>query len=379
MNNTAKTNIAAILLCGLLSGAVGSGVTAYAMSKYQTEEIAVPVYTESANNTFDEISQSALSYDIINLAADKRTPLTVSETAAKVSPAVVSITASVTITDRFGRVSTSSGSGSGIIFSEDGYILTNNHVVEGADTVIVKLATGAEYPAKIVGTDSITDLAVLKLDGKSLPYAVFGDSDKLITGDLAVAIGNPLGEFSGTVTSGIISATDREITIDGEKMNLLQTDAAINPGNSGGALVNAYGEVIGVVNAKESALGIEGLGFAIPINDAKPVIEQLIKNGYVTGRPGMGVSYIDITAATARFYRMEAGLYINSVTAGESADTAGIRSGDRIVSVDGITVTTAAEFKDILRKHAVGDKIKIILSRNGTSVTVTVTLTETKN
>ncbi|GHU38033.1 hypothetical protein FACS1894105_11250 [Clostridia bacterium] len=316
MNNTAKTNIAAILLCGLLSGAVGSGVTAYAMSKYQTEEIAVPVYTESANNTFDEISQSALSYDIINLAADKRTPLTVSETAAKVSPAVVSITASVTITDRFGRVSTSSGSGSGIIFSEDGYILTNNHVVEGADTVIVKLATGAEYPAKIVGTDSITDLAVLKLDGKSLPYAVFGDSDKLITGDLAVAIGNPLGEFSGTVTSGIISATDREITIDGEKMNLLQTDAAINPGNSGGALVNAYGEVIGVVNAKESALGIEGLGFAIPINDAKPVIEQLIKNGYVTGRPGMGVSYIDITAATARFYRMEAGLYINSVTAG---------------------------------------------------------------
>jgi len=384
--------IALMLALCLVSGAAGSGLTAMlnsvTTSRYTTESdtandpIADSVSDEAADTSSAgdtvTITNAAAGSNVINTSVETGTVLTVAEIAAVVSPAVVSIDIKIVTYDRYGRTSQSSGSGSGIIISEDGYILTNNHVIEDASTITVTLSTGKAYTARLIGADSQTDLAVLKIDGDNLPYAILGDSDSLQPGDLAVAIGNPLGTLANTVTTGIISATDREITIDDETMNLLQTDAAINPGNSGGALCNQYGEVIGVVNAKTSATGIEGLGFAIPINDAKPVIVQLIENGYVTGRASFGFSTQEITSSTAMFYRAEAGIYVSSVTSGGAADLAGIKSGDRIISIDGQTIDSVAALKAIKEQHSPGDILEIVVKRNGQTLTLSITLQEEK-
>jgi serine protease Do len=358
--------LAIILVCALLIGATSSGLTVLGLGGFSGAAGSSPaVLTNGVSPT-----------SVTKASTQSGQPLSLPEISAKVSPAVVSIVVKGESNDPFSRGETTEGAGSGILLTKDGYILTNNHVVAGANEITVKLATGKEYTAKLIGTDSQTDLAVLKIDADDLPFVTLGDSDNLKVGDTAVAIGNPLGELSGTVTTGIISATDREITIEGEKMNLLQTDASINPGNSGGALVNIYGEVIGVVNAKTSALGVEGLGFAIPINDAKPVVEQLIKNGHVSGRASLGVSLQDVTEQTAQFYRMEAGTYVNSVTPGSAADEAGIKAGDRIVSIDGKDIAEAADIKAIIQDHSAGDKLKVELDRNGSTETVKVTLKE---
>ena len=344
---------------------VGGGITALSMSGLS----ANPGETVSIANGTSLVS-------VVNTSIMSGEALTIAEISAKVSPSVVSITTTVQTSNRFGRSETSSGSGSGIIFAENGYILTNNHVIDGAESISVRLSTGTEYTATIIGSDSQTDLAVLKIEADNLPFVTMGDSDNLQVGDLAVAIGNPLGELSGTVTTGIISATDREITIDNETMNLLQTDAAVNPGNSGGALCNAYGEVIGVVNAKTSALGVEGLGFAIPINDAKPVIEELLQNGYVSGRATMNVSVQEVTAQTAAFFRMEAGVYVAEATSGGAADRAGIKAGDRIVSADDKEIETAADLKSVIESHSVGDLLNVVISRNSSEASLTLTLNE---
>ncbi len=360
-----QIGIASILCIGLLSGVVGGGITALSMSGLS----ANPGETVSIANGTSLVS-------VVNTSIMSGEALTIAEISAKVSPSVVSITTTVQTSNRFGRSETSSGSGSGIIFAENGYILTNNHVIDGAESISVRLFTGTEYTATIIGSDSQTDLAVLKIEADNLPFVTMGDSDNLQVGDLAVAIGNPLGELSGTVTTGIISATDREITIDNETMNLLQTDAAVNPGNSGGALCNAYGEVIGVVNAKTSALGVEGLGFAIPINDAKPVIEELLQNGYVSGRATMNVSVQEVTAQTAAFFRMEAGVYVAEATSGGAADRAGIKAGDRIVSADDKEIETAADLKSVIESHSVGDLLNVVISRNSSEASLTLTLNE---
>jgi serine protease Do len=361
--------IAAALICCTLSGVLGSGITAFTMQKAWLQ---VPAGQEApaAAPAVTYTPSVLLASTILPLS----TPLTIASISDMVSPAVVSITTTIAVTDRYGRTVTSTGTGSGIILSEDGYILTNHHVVDGAGELAVKLSTGAEYAAKLIGKDSQTDLAVIRVNATALPFARLGDSDTLKVGDLAVAIGNPLGELAGTVTAGIISATDRELTIDGERLNLLQTDAAINPGNSGGALCNAYGEVIGIVNAKSSALGVEGLGFAIPVNDAAPIVKQLITNGYVTGRAVLGVSLQDVTRQTASFFRAKEGVYVSDVSAGGAAAAAGIERGDRIVSVDGIAVSLAVDLKDILKRHAIGDQLTVVLDRSGAVLTVIVTL-----
>jgi serine protease Do len=365
------TMIAAVVICCMFSGILGSGITALTMQEAYSQiriQNDVPE-TVSAVSYIPSVSLTSTTTLLSSV-------LTIDEISDMVSPAVVSITATATVSDRFGRTSASTGGGSGIIISDDGYILTNNHVVDGADTLTVVLSTGMEYTAKLIGKDSQTDLAVIKVDATNLPFAEFGDSDTLKVGELAVAIGNPLGELAGTVTAGIISATDREITIDNERMNLLQTDAAINPGNSGGALCNAYGEVIGIVNAKSSALGVEGLGFAIPVNDAKPIVEQLIANGYVAGRAALGVSLQEVTKQTSRFFRATAGVYVSDVTPGGAAAAAGIQRGDRIVSVDGVEVASVVDLKEIIESHSIGDKVSVTLDRNGTVSTVIVTLTD---
>lgn len=261
----------------------------------------------------------------------------------------------------------SSGAGSGVILTQDGYIVTNHHVIEDANSITVRTRSGDEYNASLVGFDEQSDLAVLKIDATGLTPAVLGDSTTLEVGDLAIAIGNPLGELGGSVTSGIISALDREMTIDGQTMTLLQTDAAVNPGNSGGGLFNANGDLIGIVNAKSSGENVEGIGFAIPISTATNIIDELIANGEVTSRPTLGVSLYNVEdEMTASQLGVDStGVYIVQIVDGGAADNAGLRSGDRIVSVDGSEVSSASDVRAALNKHKIGESISITVERNG--------------
>lgn len=287
-----------------------------------------------------------------------------------VHASVVEITTEHLVNSYFQYVT--QGAGSGIILSEDGYILTNNHVIadtennnELASAITVRMTTGEEFKATVVGTDADSDIAVIKIDAANLPAVLVGDSDKLAVGEEVVAVGNPLGELGGTVTNGIISALDREINVDGTMMNLLQTNTAINPGNSGGGLFNMAGELIGVVNAKSSGTGIEGLGFAIPANDAINIAEQLITNGYVSGKPYLGVSFYDVTSPTqALYYNLKhLGVYIVGLEEGLN-DTV-FEIGDRVIAMDGNEISTRDDVKTILKTHEVGDKITFTIYRNG--------------
>ncbi|NLF80186.1 MAG: PDZ domain-containing protein [Clostridia bacterium] len=268
--------------------------------------------------------------------------------------------------------------GSGVIISDNGYILTCYHVIADTQSVSVNLRNGEIYPAVIVAGDQQSDTAILKIEAEGLTVAVMGNSDDLVVGDRVVAIGNPLGELGGSVTSGIISALDREVTIAQKRtFNVIQTDAAINSGNSGGGLFNAQGELIGMVNAKASDIGVEGLAFALPINDLKPVIEDLLHYGYVASRGvTLGVSLLTIgDERTATSYRVdELGCYILQVTAGSNAEYAGLQSGDRIVSIDGEAVSEAQQVVDIISGHQADDIIEIVISRNGKIKEMTITL-----
>lgn len=306
------------------------------------------------------------------------TDMNVEQVAAATANSVVEITTEIVSTDpRMGQYVTE-GAGSGVIISSDGYIVTNNHVIEGASKITVRTRSGDTYSGTLIGTDEKTDLAVVKVDATGLSPATIGSSDDLVVGQSVVAIGNPLGNLGGTVTDGIISALDREITIDDETMTLLQTNAAINPGNSGGGLFNMRGELVGIVNAKSSGTGIEGLGFAIPMSDAEPIITELISQGYVTGRIDLGMTLIDINSLqSAMMYRVNyAGLYIRSVTEGSAAQSAGFRAGDLITAIDGTDVSSESEFSAVLKTHQAGDTVKISIVRNGEAYTLPLTLAQ---
>jgi len=295
--------------------------------------------------------------------------LTTPEIVDKVGPAVVGIT-NKSMTNYyggfFGSGGTSESSGSGVIISQNGYIVTNNHVVENAMEITVILNTNETYTAKVIGTDARTDLAVLKIDASELPYAVMGDSSELRVGETAIAIGNPLGqEFAGTTTQGIISGLNRSVTIDNTQLNLIQTDAAINPGNSGGALVDAYGYLIGINTAKISSSSLEGLGFAIPIDEAKPIIKDLIDNGYVKGRPVIGVGGRAVTEEDAKAYNLKVGVYVSSMTPNSPAYMAGVKIGDIIVKCNGKKVASVEEINDIKNKFQPGDTLEIQIYRQG--------------
>lgn len=308
------------------------------------------------------------------------TALSVADIAELTANSVVEITTETVTTGSRMQQYVSEGAGSGVIITADGYIVTNNHVIDGASKITVRLKNEKTYSAKLIGTDSKTDIAVIKIDETGLQPAVYGDSSKLKVGELAVAIGNPLGELGGTVTDGIISALDREITMDGQTMNLLQTNTAINPGNSGGGLFNSNGELIGIVNAKSSGTDVEGLGFAIPINTAKTVIEQIISYGYVQGRVNLGMTLVDISdAQTAMAYRVQkTGVYVLKVTDNSNAANAGFTSGDCIISVDNTNVSTSADLNKLLEKHSVGDKLSVVVLRNGRYISLNLTLSEYK-
>ena len=342
---------------------------------------------ENTNNQIiTEPSNSAISIEDYS-----KTSISV---ANKVLPSVVGITVTYSVNSPYYSyygmsASTATASGSGVIISKDGYILTNNHVVASSTSTSYYQVSQAtkitvtlyndetEYEAKIIGTDEQTDLAVLKIEKNDLTAAELGDSNNVQVGEFAMAIGNPL-RMQSTVTTGIISAKNRTITSDNVTYKVIQTDAAINSGNSGGALINAEGKVIGINTLKLSGSDVEGIGFAIPINDTIDVYEQLISNGKVS-RPYIGISGRDINEATAQKNNLSVGIYVVSVEEFSSAEKAGLQSGDVIISFDGKQVKTLDELNQIKNTHQIGDKIKIKVIRNKEEKEFSIVLGENNN
>lgn len=360
-----KGFVAAMLIVSILcSGALGFGGGYLANNMNKTSSGSININKVEASNTS---------------SSGKSTANTTSDIVKKTADSVVEIATEGVKTGSFAQQYVVKGAGSGVIISEDGYIITNYHVIEGANSVTVTLRDGkTSYTAAVIGSDSDNDIALLKVDAKGLSPATFGDSSTLAVGDYVVAIGNPLGELGGTVTDGIISALARDVTIENKNMTLLQTNAQISPGNSGGGLFNAKGELIGIVNAKDSATEVEGIAFAIPINNVLDIIDDLKSYGYVTGKIDLGMQLTDITSNDTAFYYgvSQTGCYVLSVTRGSNAETAGFTTGDLITKVNGTSVSTSADVKKALEKSKVGDNVKFTVYRNGTTKDLTLKLAE---
>ena len=351
---------AALTFSGCSAGGVGSGTA----SSSDTASVA---QTENA---------PAAKVDTAGLSAARNTPAV--RAAKAVGPSVVGITNKAVARDWFNNPVETEGVGSGVIFRSDGYIVTNNHVVSGAKEIIVSLADGRSLKGKLIGADEVTDLAVVKVDSEGLSAAEFGDSDQIVVGEPAIAIGNPMGlEFQGSVTSGVISALNRTLDISDKRVKLLQTDAAINPGNSGGALVNADGQVIGINSAKVAANGIEGMGFSIPSNTVQAIIKELLDKGYVA-RPYLGVTVFDPTTAGRYGYQLniDKGVYIFRLTLGGPADKAGLQRGDIILQIGDKEVNSVSELRQQVGEYKVGDSVKVTFDRNGSTRSADIVLEE---
>ena len=368
----ARSAVALVLaaVMGFAGGYVGSQMNG---SKVVIQQVA-PSSSSSSSGSDSSITSASAS----------GSSLTTEQVADLVSPSVVVITTEQVVYSQwswYGQSQVESGAGSGVIISSDGYILTCAHVVSGASNITVSIGD-KDYPATLVGEDTTSDIAVVKVDATGLTPATVGNSDNLKVGESVMAVGNPLGELGGTVTSGIVSALNRSVSIQGSSsvntMSLIQMDASVSPGNSGGGLFNMNGELVGIVNAKSSDSDAEGLGFAIPVNDAVKVAQELLENGYVTGRPYLGISYYAVTdAQTAAQLGVNAyGVYIVEVVKGGPADKAGLQAGDRIVSVDGSEVATQSDLGTLMQDHKAGDTIEITVARGGQMQTVNVTLGE---
>ena len=345
---TRKAFAVTLIICMVISAAVGAGAYALAMSHFGGAVIDKTVTTRN-----------------YNLASATGSELSVQEIIARNENSVVAISTESISTDTWLRQYITQGAGSGVIYSKDGYIITNNHVIEGASTIKVTLYDGSSYDATLVASDEQTDLAVIKIDKTDLTPVAIGNMDGLSVGDLVVAIGNPLGTLSGTATEGIISALEREITLDGKTMTLIQTSASINPGNSGGGLFDQHGNLIGIVVAKSSGSDVEGLGFAIPCDKVSNVVKSLIENGYVEGRPAAGITIVDLTSAQkAMQYGVSiTGVYIQEVT-GENAKKAGLKAGDLIYYLDDVKITDSAILLKTIQSHQVGDTVEFTVVRD---------------
>ena len=346
---TRRSLVIGLIICILVSAVVGAGAYAIAISTFGGTSIDKSVTTTNYN--LSEATGSELS---------------IQEIVAKNENSVVAIETESVSTDSWLGQYVTQGAGSGVIYSEDGYIITNNHVIEGASSITVTLNDGTECEAELVATDSQTDVAVIKIDKTGLTPVTFSDMKDLCVGDLAIAIGNPLGTLSGTATEGIISALEREITLDGKQMTLIQTSASINPGNSGGGLFDQYGNLIGLVVAKSSGSDVEGLGFAIPADKVKDVAEALMKDGYVADRAAAGISVVDLTdSSKAMQYGVSlTGVYIQEVT-GKNAKKAGLEAGDLIYYIDDVKVTSSAVLIKEIQDHKIGDTVTFTIVRDG--------------
>ncbi len=372
------------VLLPFMSGVLGAALvvgTCFSVPSIKNELLgqsntSIPTSTSSNNSSSGEVKY-------ISLENYSDTAISVAD---KIRPSIVGIKVEYSVNSVF-RTSTSQAEGSGIIITEDGYILTNNHIVNSASTnsyyevskankVSVYLFNDeTEYEAEIIGMDEQTDLAVIKINKTGLTAAQLGNSDEVKVGEFSMAVGNPLG-LQSSVTCGVISAINRKVTDnDGKTFTLIQTDAAINSGNSGGALVNAKGEVIGVNTLKLQGTGVEGMGFAIPINSTRNIYEQLITNGKVK-RPYIGISGKDVTEELARRNNLVVGVYVASIEDFSAAQKSGLKIGDVIIQADGKTVTTMDELTEIKNTHQIGDTLKLKINRNGQELDIELTLSE---
>lgn len=376
-DRSAKAPIALILIISLLASTLlglGGGVFGYYFMNMR-QNLNTPTEGGGSSDILINSTPIELSEESYNRA----------EVVQKVYSSVVEITTSSVNTSMFMPQRVLSGAGSGVIITTDGYIVTNHHVVDGASGIEVGLANGKTYKAQLVASDAKTDLAVIKIEANDLSAATFGDSSRLVVGQTVLAIGNPLGSLGGTVTEGIISALDREITIEKESMTLMQISAAVNPGNSGGGLFDEQGNLIGIVNAKVSTDSsgdpIEGLGFAIPANIARKVSGELMDHGYVTGRVELGVTLIHIAdERTAMMYRVsKTGIYILQVESNSNAANAGLRSGDYLARINDTDITSSADVEKILENISPGDTLRITIERGGEEKTVDVFMAESTN
>ena len=315
---------------------------------------------------------TATNYTLTKASGDA---LSVEEIVAKNEDAVVSITTESVATDTWMQNYVTQGAGSGVVIDSNGYIVTCYHVIDGASKVTVTLKSGKEYKATIVGGDSENDIAVIKINATGLTAATYGDSSSLSVGSEVVAIGNPLGTLGGTATTGILSATDRELTVEGKTLNLLQTDASINPGNSGGGLFDAYGNLIGIVESKSTGSDVEGLGFALPVNKVAKVAKTIIEGGHIDGEAVIGVSVTELTKDEAQQYGFsKAGIYVAEVTT-TNAQNAGLKVGDMIYKVGDKTISGSSDLTAALADHDPGDTITLTVIRDNQEKTIKVTLT----
>jgi len=376
------------LVCAILGGITGGGLTA-AMIYKRTESAQLPQSEANDNDlpslnpvepTVTPIPDSSHQAVVSNINTVKT--MDASEIYQMACEQVVGIKTEVTYKNFFGQTSSTAVSGSGFILSEDGYIITNYHVIEYADQygydVNVMMYDGTTYTASIVGTEADNDIAVLQIDATELNAVTLGNSDLIQVGDDVQPVGNPLGELDFTMTFGRITALDRKITTDDHAppINMFQMDAAVNNGNSGGPVYNSKGEVIGVVTAKYSEVGIEGLGFAIPINDAVRIATDLITNGYVTGKAYLGANVKTMYSTAALYYNSVEGAYVFSVEADSPAEAAGLKAGDVIFQIDDVEITTEEGLRAALRGYVAGDTAELSVFRSGETVTLTVTLGE---
>ena len=366
------------LVCALLGGLCGAGIMAGSMN---SRIVAVEqMLEEQTKETLSIGSQTSSTPAPVSTTTAAKPIAAIYDQACN---EVVGITTEVTYTNFFGQTSSSAVSGSGFIVSPDGYILTNYHVIEyaykGNYAITVMLHDGTRYEASIVGVEDCNDIAVLKIDASGLDPVTFGDSDKLSVGDDVYAVGNPLGELEFSMTTGHVSALDRLITTEdgSEAINMFQIDAAVNSGNSGGPVYNANGEVVGIVTAKYSDTGVEGLGFAIPINDAAKIANDLITKGYVTGKAYMGVSIDErYNSMYSQYYNMPIGAFVKSVESGSCAESAGIQAGDIITRLGDVEITGYTDLKQAIKQYSAGDSAELELYRAGESRTLTVTFDE---
>lgn len=369
-NKGRRTPTAVLLILCILISMVSGGIGGYLVGSKEDNNSSSgsgltinqisPEYSENSDVSTSDLS----TVDIVDKTADS----------------VVEIITEYVQTGVFSQQYIQSGAGSGVIIDSTGYIVTNHHVIENAQKITVTLRSGESFDAQLIGSDAQMDLALLKIEAENLTSAVFGNSDTLKVGQKTVAIGNPLGQLGGTVTEGVLSALDRDVVVDDQSMRLLQTDTAINPGNSGGGLFDGQGNLIGIVVAKSSGSEVEGLGFAIPVNDAIDVISDLMEYGYVRGRVDVGMEFLDVSSIqVAWMYGLsELGCYVYSVDENSNAADAGFKSGDLVLSVDGTEVDSTEDIESLLKDKAVGDEVIFIIKRGNSKGDVTLVLEEYK-
>lgn len=356
------------LVCALLGGVAGGAAVR-----------TIPGLAPGRSTTLYEGEHPPVAVSMANVSMDQ--PMTGSQVYAANVGSSVGITTELVTTNFWGQTVRGAAAGSGFVVSQDGYILTNYHVIDGASSIQVAFVDGTTYDATLVGGEEANDIAVLKIEAEGLTPVVLGNSDNLVVGEQVCAIGNPLGELTFTFTSGYVSARDRSITMEnGEIMNMLQTDTAINSGNSGGPLFNMYGQVIGITTAKyssssSSSASVEGIGFAIPINDVKDMVRDIIEKGYVTGKPNVGILMNDVSTDAQR-YGIPAGAYVEAVLEGSCGEKAGLKQGDIITAVDNTAVTSSRQLSSAVKNYKAGDTVSFTVYRDKELQTLSVTLDE---